>query len=1445
MVVKGKSEEIEKIFYNYTGFVYHYMMFVFMLLYVFILVLYPGINSFLSAVLLVGMVRMANWLALKCVDANYIECTERQFSIVVSVGAICIMLLLMFILTGEYGYWDYIGITLSVIVGFYISLGTLIKSNSFLDMLKEIKAGFYVDKINVGRTILIFLSFVILIVLSYILPVMIKEDISRDIQMGIGLGCIIFLGLSVFSLLVWPGAARIEKIFFKNQMNWKCMKNKQKQFLEPLTPIVLDEEHKELQSYKNYEKALDEAFSCNEICNIALTGAYGAGKSTIMQTYESEHKKNYIHISLAKFGEEVDPTKGHFTQRELEIKIINQIIHQISEQEIPQTKFRTKKEIGRGTMWLYTSLLFLLIVSLWYLFVVPSAMWDKEEVSTLYQAFTANKWNYVVLAVALGAIFMLLYFIVKRQMISPLIKSVQVDKSKIELADTSKDKDEHQFNRYMDELIYIFKNGKIDAVVLDDIDRFGQLEIFSELREMNYLINKKLELLTKKNQEIKKVKFFYMVKDELFTDFEERTKFFDLIIPIVPAMDSSNSFELFKELMTEDGNLVKEAVVLDMKYIQMICLDIHDYRVLKNICNEYKIFYHQLRVSELQLVPTKLFAMVTYKNLWPEDYAKLQRKNGSVYDKIHNIEELQQEKRKEVEEEINKIQVAIEEADREQIENLDDLACVYFKNPAGCQTAGYFILNGKSQWEYTLHKDFLSELRKADSVIWRAEDYYGSPRRTTYTKNDIQSWFEKMEANPEYAHRKLIITRKGIEWKQKKEKEIESLKEKILQIEMMTLSDFLTENGNNIETLLTDEKDKKTNAAIRTLVAIFLKDGMIGDDYQSYMTYFYPFSLSAEEVAYLNCVRTGNKEKSLTLEIKNIDLIMEHLRPQDYKSKALPNFNLLYLAMNKRLKQVVESTFAILQVEKRTEFVLDFCNMYSEYSIQSMMEYWPNLLNEILLDKYITWNEKKHILFQVLQYGLPFEQRPKGESRDVLTSHETEIIRDCSIKQLENYLAFGIAVGDLVTPEISEEKRDLICAEHAFVCNEANVVCYLEKNAENKEAAALDILNDEWLQYGEKQAFIKLMRDVVIQDISKVENDLYAPEEYSTDLWCLLLKENKVAFNSNNILVAWERDRWFSEGLFVFMKFHFERNTCGLSYKKIREFFGEDEKEAELTKKMVNQIYVFENFGTGYVPLLLGLNVYYETFDFENIDKKNLEVILRKTSIIRMNEAHLLKVRKEWETDVLMDWITKQISRYCVLMKSEKLHVEKELQSLIQDDRVMEETKCTLITYCKEPIMIQDSYNSVIVQKILETEKFAGNYGVLFNRYIPEQRYSKEVKTLIEDYSIRHIKEIIPLRTRVPQRIMELVLEDGRVTQADKKLLIAKQVDYLIKPLLDNMLSQLYESEFLNVVRGKQVKVSTNEANQILLDALVRKGWVSSYKADEEMYIVYPKRNMR
>ena len=70
-----------------------------------------------------------------------------------------------------------------------------------------------------------------------------------------------------------------------------------------LTPDIL-EENKQV-----YTEALDYAFSNDDIRNIAITGVYGAGKSTVWNTYR-EYKvkklgetsfKNIITVSLGKY----------------------------------------------------------------------------------------------------------------------------------------------------------------------------------------------------------------------------------------------------------------------------------------------------------------------------------------------------------------------------------------------------------------------------------------------------------------------------------------------------------------------------------------------------------------------------------------------------------------------------------------------------------------------------------------------------------------------------------------------------------------------------------------------------------------------------------------------------------------------------------------------------------------------------------------------------------------------------------------------------------------------------------------------------------------------------------------------------------------------------------------------------------------------------------------
>jgi len=51
-----------------------------------------------------------------------------------------------------------------------------------------------------------------------------------------------------------------------------------------------------------YEDALDFIFDNPDIRNVAISGAYGAGKSSVLATYKKRHNTlKFVHISLAHF----------------------------------------------------------------------------------------------------------------------------------------------------------------------------------------------------------------------------------------------------------------------------------------------------------------------------------------------------------------------------------------------------------------------------------------------------------------------------------------------------------------------------------------------------------------------------------------------------------------------------------------------------------------------------------------------------------------------------------------------------------------------------------------------------------------------------------------------------------------------------------------------------------------------------------------------------------------------------------------------------------------------------------------------------------------------------------------------------------------------------------------------------------------------------------------
>ena len=83
-----------------------------------------------------------------------------------------------------------------------------------------------------------------------------------------------------------------------------------------------------------------------------------------------------------------------------------------------------------------------------------------------------------------------------------------------------------------------------------------------------------------------------MLRDDVFVT-KDRTKFFDYIIPIVPVLDGTNSYDQFIRHLKQ-GNILEK---FDSTFLQRLALYIDDMRVLKNVYNEFLVYIQDINVE--------------------------------------------------------------------------------------------------------------------------------------------------------------------------------------------------------------------------------------------------------------------------------------------------------------------------------------------------------------------------------------------------------------------------------------------------------------------------------------------------------------------------------------------------------------------------------------------------------------------------------------------------------------------------------------------------------------------------------------------------------------------------------------------------------------------------------------------------------------------------------
>ncbi|TDS90416.1 pcar [Erwinia rhapontici] len=403
---------------------------------------------------------------------------------------------------------------------------------------------------------------------------------------------------------------------------------------DALTPALMKDE-----DARHYAEALNFACHKPDIRNIAVTGPYGAGKSSVLLTWTRSRKdrNQVMTVSLADFdmvrtgdvtadknGE--DPPKSERKARQeeksIEYSILQQILYKARKSDLPYSRIDRIADFTSAQVWAKAfHLLGMSVCCLSGLMLLfPHFFRKKLSLPVSFSEYLLSFPPALRTGLAGVAFFITFYLLIsKLHRMGIFDRRLSIDKIDISKGATlsARPADPSLLNVFIDEIVYFFDKQKFKIVIFEDLDRHNDGAIFIKLREINQIINSSLS-------DGKPVRFIYAVRDDIFNSPEARTKFFDFIVPVVPVMDSQNATDHFSKKFNDDDLKVPGFE----QCVARIAVFITDMRLLNSIANEFRL-YRELVNNGEDII--RLLSLIAYKNLCTRDYHQIDAKQGILY----------------------------------------------------------------------------------------------------------------------------------------------------------------------------------------------------------------------------------------------------------------------------------------------------------------------------------------------------------------------------------------------------------------------------------------------------------------------------------------------------------------------------------------------------------------------------------------------------------------------------------------------------------------------------------------------------------------------------------------------------------------------------------------------------------------------------------------------
>lgn len=1101
--------------------------------------------------------------------------------------------------------------------------------------------------------------------------------------------------------------------------------------------------------------------------NIAIAGGYGSGKSSIARTFIEKNKKNRKRAIVIRIGSFLKPApeiankseinnekiqseeteeenkkteKGKFyedsilspTEEEITDKIEKSIIKQI----VYRLKYKDSRlsEINRPDgKWKIKYTIFSILI-MYFICIMLLIGINNSVVNLLNENIILfnNKLNLenITNNITIQNISILLFFgiflygiyaIAYQILIKIRLSKIKVKVKDYEFEEINNNREKFKFIDQLYEILYFFINSDVDIVFFEDIDRFGKdicLKVIEDLKELNSILNSSEELK-------KDIMFVYSFKDSIYDKKEDRSKFYDYIVPVMPISSSYNSYINLTNMLDKE-NVLKE---IDPELIRITSNHIIDMRTLITIVNDYLLFKKILGVDSYN----KIFAMCVYKNYYVTDYDNILNDDNKIEKEFLKYKDYIKKLKDEC---VDKIKIEENKRDTIIVEVMNNRKTLkeilVFKNADHQYMPTHIVIGNETYPIDNFYKeDFDMSLLEEDKVLFLVNGYSKSIKYTEFgNKDEFISKYNNI----------------GVLEKEIINKKIEELNIKKENLNKIIFSSVIKEIY---------EKEKNSIKKEDLLLLELLMNKYIENDYIDYITApVIGHKLTGSDSRFIFNVK--HKKENNNVRINNVETILKYIQ-KDLTTPYVLNYSFIEELF--RHKKYNELTIVISQFQSinisHLKFLYDYSNSYNDKYLE--LERYLGRISTEIWNSFVSLDTEivpeymyEMILSLVLQEELKIENlNNKTKLIELINKYGTS---DCiklynsNIKKILEEL--NLKIEDL--EKYDEQDKKYLITNEMYAINVENILEALDGH----ELTTLKELYDynegkKCIQYIKKNPdefginiyneyyFIKIddKKDIdYFLTHSKREDfieEILAKEEFKTKKENIDVKFLSIAYEKNHLVIDWNLINYY---------YSKDNNILPILIKIINDnaekLFDSDEiknitcLDYNLVLSILKELYSKEEYKKTDKVLS---NYLFDDYKYQNVSTKiRTEELEQKVkyNLINFTKQSYLEVKKKCSKSYIYTYITNWYKDRKYTSISKLLNLSEIKEYLLCNSKVSTDDKISII-------------NELIKNKIISDKKIEETVLISFNRkkwyeVVDRREYRKNIIGNCENIIKKH-----------------------------------------------------------------------------------------------------------